>query len=75
MKLKHDKKRKYILQAIVLGLVLFLFLFSEALFGTWGINKTVGWAWDITNLFWWLGHILPIIGLVLIFLLIKRLIK
>ena len=19
--------------------------------GTWGLNKTVGWAWDITNLF------------------------
>jgi molybdopterin-containing oxidoreductase family membrane subunit len=21
--------------------------------GTWGLNKTVGWAWDITNFVWW----------------------
>ncbi len=23
--------------------------------GTWGLNKTVGWAWDITNFVWWIG--------------------
>jgi molybdopterin-containing oxidoreductase family membrane subunit len=23
--------------------------------GTWGLNKTVGWAWDITNFVWWVG--------------------
>ena len=23
--------------------------------GTWGVNKTVGWAWDITNFVWWIG--------------------
>src|SRR5688572_8374891 len=23
--------------------------------GVWGINKTVGWAWDITNFVWWVG--------------------
>lgn len=23
--------------------------------GTWGINKTVGWAWDITNFVFWVG--------------------
>ncbi len=23
--------------------------------GTWGINRTVGWAWDITNFVWWVG--------------------
>ena len=23
--------------------------------GTWGENRTVGWAWDITNLVWWIG--------------------
>jgi molybdopterin-containing oxidoreductase family membrane subunit len=21
----------------------------------WGLNKTVGWAWDITNFVWWVG--------------------
>ncbi len=23
--------------------------------GMWGLNKTVGWAWDITNFVWWIG--------------------
>lgn len=23
--------------------------------GVWGSNKTVGWAWDITNFVWWIG--------------------
>lgn len=23
--------------------------------GTWGLNKTVGWAWDITDFVWWVG--------------------
>jgi Ni/Fe-hydrogenase subunit HybB-like protein len=23
--------------------------------GAWGANKTVGWAWDITNFVWWIG--------------------
>lgn len=23
--------------------------------GTWGVNKTIGWAWDITNFVWWVG--------------------
>ena len=23
--------------------------------GVWGLNKSVGWAWDITNFVWWIG--------------------
>jgi Ni/Fe-hydrogenase subunit HybB-like protein len=23
--------------------------------GLWGLNKTIGWAWDITNFVWWVG--------------------
>ncbi len=23
--------------------------------GSWGLNKTVEWAWDITNFVWWVG--------------------
>lgn len=23
--------------------------------GTWGLNRTVGWAWDITNFVFWIG--------------------
>ena len=31
--------------------------------GVWGLNKTVGWAWDITNFVWWvgIGHALSLI--------------
>ncbi len=23
--------------------------------GVWGLNKTIGWSWDITNFVWWVG--------------------
>ena len=23
--------------------------------GLWGVNKTVGWGWSITNFVWWVG--------------------
>ena len=23
--------------------------------GAWGLNKNIGWAWDITNFVWWVG--------------------
>lgn len=23
--------------------------------GTWNLNRTVGWGWDITNFVWWIG--------------------
>ncbi|MGN6646699.1 MAG: NrfD/PsrC family molybdoenzyme membrane anchor subunit [Cytophaga sp.] len=23
--------------------------------GMWGLNKTIGWSWDITNFGWWVG--------------------
>jgi molybdopterin-containing oxidoreductase family membrane subunit len=23
--------------------------------GTWGVNRTIGWGWSITNLVWWIG--------------------
>ena len=23
--------------------------------GTWGLNRTVGWGWGITNFVWWIG--------------------
>ena len=31
-----------------------LYLISKGI-GTWGLNKTVNWAWDITNFVWWVG--------------------
>ncbi len=23
--------------------------------GTWGVNRTIGWGWSITNFVWWIG--------------------
>ena len=37
---------------------LFIFCLSWTVFygiGVWGLNKTVDWAWDITNFVWWIG--------------------
>ena len=48
---------------IALGLSLVVLAFGTASvfwtwwegLGVWGLNKTVGWAWDITNFVWWVG--------------------
>jgi molybdopterin-containing oxidoreductase family membrane subunit len=40
------------------GTLFFLFCLGWTIWlgiGTWGLNKTVGWAWDITNFVWWIG--------------------
>jgi molybdopterin-containing oxidoreductase family membrane subunit len=57
----EDKAPKtwYILFAIALILGLYgvgciLYLLGTGI-GTWGLNKTVQWAWDITNFVWWVG--------------------
>jgi Ni/Fe-hydrogenase subunit HybB-like protein len=36
------------------GLGCIAYTISEGI-GVWGLNKTVGWAWDITNFVWWVG--------------------
>ena len=36
------------------GIGSILYLISTGI-GVWGLNKTVGWAWDITNFVWWVG--------------------
>lgn len=35
------------------GLALFRLFFYGI--GEWGLEKSVGWAWDITNFVWWVG--------------------
>lgn len=57
----EDKAPKtwYILFAIaaiigLYGVGCILYLLGTGI-GTWGLNKTVGWAWDITNFVWWVG--------------------
>jgi Ni/Fe-hydrogenase subunit HybB-like protein len=42
----------------VLGLLLYVVAVSWTIFkgiGVWGLQKTVNWAWDITNFVWWVG--------------------
>ena len=42
------------LLALAWGLGCMVYTVSTGI-GTWGLNKTVGWAWDITNFVWWVG--------------------
>jgi molybdopterin-containing oxidoreductase family membrane subunit len=49
----------YILISIAAVIALYgvgciLYLIGEGI-GTWGLNNTVDWAWDITNFVWWVG--------------------
>ncbi len=38
----------------VYGVGCILYLIGNGI-GSWGLNKTVDWAWDITNFVWWVG--------------------
>jgi Ni/Fe-hydrogenase subunit HybB-like protein len=41
-----------------LGSLFFVFCLGYTVWygiGTWGLNKTIDWAWDITNFVWWIG--------------------
>src|SRR5690554_4471032 len=48
---------------IAFGLAMVTFLFGVGCIaytvgtgiGVWGLNRTIGWAWDITNFVWWIG--------------------
>jgi molybdopterin-containing oxidoreductase family membrane subunit len=42
----------------LVGLLLYVIAVSWTIFkgiGVWGLQKTVNWAWDITNFVWWVG--------------------
>lgn len=39
---------------LALGSIALLATLWEGI-GMWGLNKTIGWAWDITNFVWWVG--------------------
>jgi molybdopterin-containing oxidoreductase family membrane subunit len=44
------------LSALVAGFGVFCLVWTVLYgIGSWGANKTVGWAWDITNFVWWIG--------------------
>ncbi len=42
------------LTAFLWGIGCIIYTISTGI-GTWGLNKTVNWAWDITNFVWWVG--------------------
>lgn len=42
------------LVAFLWGIGCIIYTISTGI-GVWGLNKTVGWAWDITNFVWWVG--------------------
>ncbi|MCC9166119.1 NrfD/PsrC family molybdoenzyme membrane anchor subunit [Pontibacter harenae] len=46
------------LAVALVGLAIFVYSVYRTLWfgiGEWGLNRTVGWAWDITNFVWWVG--------------------
>ncbi len=46
----------FTLSVICLGILVYTLALSSFVgLGTWGINKTIGWAWDITNFVFWVG--------------------
>ncbi|MBN1599521.1 MAG: polysulfide reductase NrfD [Bacteroidales bacterium] len=40
--------------AAIIGLFAMFITVRDGI-GMWGVNKTVGWGWSITNLVWWIG--------------------
>jgi molybdopterin-containing oxidoreductase family membrane subunit len=55
--LRVKNKHWWIVFSIALtawGIACIIYTVSTGI-GTWGLNKTVGWAWDITNFVWWVG--------------------
>ena len=39
---------------LIMGIAVVSYQVSTGI-GTWGLNKTVGWSWDITNFVFWVG--------------------
>jgi Ni/Fe-hydrogenase subunit HybB-like protein len=42
----------------VAGLALYVFSVTWTIWkgiGSWNLNRTIGWGWDITNFVWWVG--------------------
>ena len=40
--------------ALTLGIIAILYTIWVGI-GTWNLNRTIGWGWDITNFVWWIG--------------------
>ncbi len=42
------------ISAFVIGVLAIAYTIWQGI-GTWGVNRTVGWGWSITNFVWWIG--------------------
>tara|TARA_B100000900_G_scaffold69732_1_gene54956 strand:- start:9557 stop:10930 length:1374 start_codon:yes stop_codon:yes gene_type:complete len=57
----EGKANKYWWILFILSAILMLWGFACMAYtigtgiGAWGLNKTIDWAWDITNFVWWIG--------------------
>jgi len=40
--------------ALLIGAIMIFWTIWHGI-GTWGLNRTVGWGWGITNFVWWIG--------------------
>ena len=67
--------KKQIIVLLILIIALSGFLFFNLSNETWGLNKTVGWAWDLTNIIWWIGLLLILLLLILIVVLSYNFLK
>jgi molybdopterin-containing oxidoreductase family membrane subunit len=46
----------FIISVMLAGVFVFCVLWTIWFgIGTWNLNRTVGWGWDITNFVWWIG--------------------
>lgn len=73
---KNRNKNIWYFKAFTIGLVVvFAIYFCLLSDGVWGVNKTVGWTWDFTNIVWWVGILFSVIQVLLIVLLVYYLLK
>ncbi len=40
--------------ALLIGIITMYYTVWQGI-GTWGLNRTIGWGWAITNFVWWIG--------------------
>ncbi len=40
--------------AMIIGIIAMVLTVRNGI-GLWGVNRTIGWGWSITNLVWWIG--------------------
>ena len=66
---------RYFIRVLFLIPILLFVYFSFITEHTWGINKTVGWAWDITNINFWIGIVFLIVFVLIIIALTALVIK